>query len=412
MIKNNLKLKTLLILLLVIGSSTSFLSVIAGRTSSLPVEQETSRNRGVTVLSLDQNDFTVTVCANDIVATLNHYVDVEKDVITSLEDLENSLTLNQDDFVILMGHSVQEGISIGNQLVGWDEISIITEENFEKTFIIPTCFSSSFSEYTTFDNVLTPFEAEVDFRISVDFNMLSVGYLLDNHALMDEGIDKFWEDINYFIQPQLSLIYDYDEINKPGGAIFSNANLFDWEIALNFFIVKASAGTAFGAIAMKFLLKTTPGVGISFLSSICSVVANWLLYVVFIRSLGWHSTFPTMKDLGTTGWSDIYYDDTPNGRLIYLFRYHTYSTYELTTDIYERWDGCLVQSTYTVRLELYLVQSLTIPLVDFFSPSVLWDMQLVYWSLLNQDVVVHYTPPPPTSPPPAGGGTGPKDVID
>ncbi len=394
-----------------IGFSTSFLSVIAGRTTGLPAVQETSRNSGLTVLSLDQNDVTVTACANDMVATLNHYVDVDKDVITSLDDLDNSLTSNQDDFIILMGHSVQEGISIDNQLVGWDEISIITEENSDKTFIIPTCFSSSFSEYTTLDNVLSPFVGEVDFRISVDFTMLSVGYLLDDHALLDEGIAKFWEDINYFIQPQLSLVYVYKPINEPGGAITSNVNLFDMECALNSFIVGASAGAAFGAIAMKYLFKRTPAAGIAFLSSVCSFVANWVLYTAFIRSLGWESNFLSMKDLGTTGWFDVDYDDFPLCRFIYLFRYHTYSTYELTTDIYVRWDGCHVQSTYTVRLELFFVQSMTL-VTDILDPSLLWNMQLVYWSLLNHEVVVHYTPPPPPSPPIGGGGSGPKDVID
>ena len=133
-----LKFNICLILLLVLGASTSFLSVIAGSVSGLRVALEAEKNRGVTVLSLDQNDPTVAVCASDMTSSLDNYVDVVKNPIYSIKDLVNSITYTDEEFVVIIGHSGTNGITMNNKLVSWDVISTIAEENIDKKFIIPT----------------------------------------------------------------------------------------------------------------------------------------------------------------------------------------------------------------------------------------------------------------------------------
>jgi hypothetical protein len=166
---------------------------------------------------------------------------------------------------------------------------------------------------------------------------------------------------------------------------------------------------------MKYLLQKSPAAGLGFLSSVCSFVANWITYLGFVIGLGPHS-YSTMKDLGTIGYADVEYIDIPLvGRLITYFRYHTVTIYELKTFIYRRSDGAMVQDVFKIKLQLdFLIVG---QLVTAFLPplSLIWNMQLVLWSKLSHNVIIHSPPPPPPPLPPSdggGGNTGPKDAMD
>lgn len=411
-----MKLTIILISLLIVGSSINFLSVFAENIEySEQYKKIDSITPGVTIFSLENSDYIITSTITTLEKHLEPFVSVTVINIVTVQELETRISNSENSYIMLVGHSDSLGININNIRISWETISIITDNFPEKTFFIPTCFSNNLHQVRlkTFDNVLSPFTKEIDYRISIDFSVLSIGYLLEEQILLEKGITMMSNDFLYLYQPRKTLTTTKTEyFSEPGTGDFGYINLFVAEAVENAFIVGASAGAAFGAIAMKYLLHSSPKPSLGFLSSLMSFTANWITFTAFVSTLGQH-TFCAGEDLGTTGWSTITYDDLFDGcRIVEYFRYHSVSIYKLKTGIYQRSDGAMVQKVHKVTMTIDILRTIRFEVGnsepgDGFSLFSLWDMKLILWELEDTQIIIHSEPdPPPYIPPPYSGGPG------
>jgi hypothetical protein len=406
-----MKLTIILISFLIFGSSMNLLSVFAECVEQSKQSQQTnSITPGITIFSLENNDYIISSTITTLEKDLEPFYSVTIINIVTVQELEARISNSEYSYIMLVGHSDSLGININNIRISWETISIITDSFPEKTFFIPTCFSNNLHQVRlkTSDNVLSPFEKEIDYHISIDFSLLAIGYLLEDQILLEKGINKMSNDFPYLYQPKKTLTTTKTEyFSEPGTGDFGYINLFVAEAVENAFIIGASAGAAFGAIAMKYLLHSSPKPSLGFLSSLMSFIANWVTFTAFVSTLGQH-TFCSGEDLGTTGWSTITYDDLYAGcRIVEYFRYHSVSTYKLKTGIYQRSDGAMVQKVHKVTMTIDVLRTMRFEVGNEFGLFSLWDMKLILWELEDTQTIIHSEPdPPPYIPPPYSGGPG------
>jgi hypothetical protein len=380
--KNKNTIKFILILAVFFGASVSAIGIMAmdaGAVSFL-TEIPDAIYPAVNLISLDADE-TIAKSVEQLDAFLSPYIEVDTTTITDMQILDDYLDDNSDNYMVLFGHSNEVGMKVSNQLVSWGDLSSIVTQNKEQIVIIPTCNSMNLYDANpqAIQNVLSPFENEIDYRISVDFTSLAIGLLLQNEELVKIAANQLGNDCAYLVYPEETLIIPQTQsgsFRTPGaGRIEVTDVMAEWLLA-NSFIIGGSVGTAITQGLLKLIGRG--GIPISFIIQIFCVYNNFVhTQWFFLTHLGlitadyvidrytdvtWQCTF---SELGYGRF--IFY-----GRTIATAKYTFYSAQYVVKDITR-------QDYYHVTLTVDTHVLDTLVLYDLFSFGIL-TTALTTWS--------------------------------
>ncbi|NHJ47540.1 MAG: hypothetical protein FK733_07120 [Asgard group archaeon] len=361
---NKRTIKFILILTVFLGASVSAIGIMAMNSGAVTSFSEIpeAANPTVSIVSLD-SDVTLSKSVEKLDSVLSPYIDVDTTTITDVELLDGYLDDNLNNYMILLGHSNEEGIEIDEQLITWSELSPIVTDNKDQIVIIPTCNSYNLyqSNPQAIQNVLSPFSDEVDYRISVDFTSLAMGLLLQNKELALQSALDIGSDYEYIILPDETLfaVTESGSQTISGDGRIELGDVMAEFLLANSFIIGASVSTALiQGVLRAFGHGSVP---ISFIIQLFSIASNFQhTYWFFITHLGL-----LFADYVVDRYSTLYWQSTFSefgwGRFIYYSRIIT-RTYYTFYSAYYVVNGVTRQDYYHVKLtvDMHVLDTLVI----------------------------------------------------
>jgi len=377
---NKRTIKFVIVLIIFLGSSLSVIGLMAlnGGAFTVVNEKQKTMTTTVSIVSLD-DDATLVKSVEHLDSVLSPHVNVDVKTITDLEKLDNYLDSNLDNYMILLGHSNEEGINIDEQFVTWSEFSPIVTENEEQIVIIPTCESSYLYQVNpqAIQNVLSPFDTEVDYRISADFAALAIGLFLKNEELAINSAVDIGNNYNYILLPEETLfaVTEYGSQTIPGNGRIEVSDVMAEFLLANSFIIGASVSTAITQGVMRALGYGS--VPITFVIQLFSIVTNmqnaaWF----FLTHLGLVIAEYVIDRYSTLNWQSTF-SEFGWGRFVYYSRITTKTYYTFYSAIYEV-KGVLRQDYYHVTLTVDMHVLDTLFIYDSISVG-LFNTALTSW---------------------------------
>lgn len=351
--KNKRVINFILILTIFIGSSVSALGIMALNTGAVTSASEAPRavNPAVSIISLD-DDVTLTKSVEQLDSVLSPYIDVDITTITDLEYLDNYFTENSEDYIILYGHSNKVGMEIDDQLISWSDMSNVVTQNKEQIVIIPTCESYNLyrANAQAMENVISPFDHIVDYRVSVDLTTLAMGLLLENEELGLNAIDSFSNNIQYVIKPEETLpVTESGSFTTSGVGRIEVTDVMVEFLLANSFILGASVSTAISQAFLRAL--GYGGIPLSFIIQIMCVQTNFAHTAwFFLTHLGLFAADYVVDRYTYTTWQSTF-DEFGWCRWVWYSRMTT-KTYYTFYSAYYYVNGVKKQDYYNVRLTI------------------------------------------------------------
>ncbi len=398
--------KRMMIFVLIVGIFLGqSLSMIGGSfvASIEPAKKtEVYENNGtpsITIVSFAEDEI-LTKSVNDLRIKLDPFIDVTTETVVSLDHLDFYLDQNSEDYFVLFGHSNEAGINIAGQEVAWLDLSNVVTQNSEQVVIIPTCYS--FNLYDNNEealvNVLSPFEAVVDYRISVDFSALALGAFLEEEELVTDSISSISNDFEYMLFPEETLWTRITgTYTARGKGKISIYDVFAEFLNRNSFIIGSSFTTAITyGIFKLFGRSITP---ITFIIQLLSVYSNFQSFSNFFMFKLNLLFAEYVVDSRTVISYDCTYEEFGWGRFIFLGLTHSTTYYTFWGQKYVQ-NGVTKQKYYNVRMicNLYILDQLV--LYDSGLSLGIFSTQLVSWKLSSSGTKIIG----------GGGGGGGKDI--
>lgn len=388
----NLFQKISIITIIFLFYSSTYLAVASGNIAGIKRNYTSDNLRDkVSIYSFDEDDTIISLEILDLTENLQPYMDVDYESIIDYEDFANSLIENNNDYVVILGHSNENSIAIENEELSWSQFSQITTQFEDKTIILPTCYGYSVYENTdeVTNNIIAPFTGEVDFRISKDITLLTLSMLTDNKQMQEESLEKLVDDIPYYRTPQATLIHKDVTFSTTGSGYHDAGYILDQEIAYNLFIIGgALKEVIIHVIAHALEISVSVAIIIPFLIEVLIFVENWATFYYFWQyTVGyWNFDYCYEEDIYSHYICD--YDVLLGGvKLIYYFWQYSYGDFVMWThkyDVRTTYYPTYTKTTYKRDFCRVCMHVTTVSILEFVIGDIhigLFDSHNVDWTL-------------------------------
>ena len=396
-------------------TSTSYLTIInSGVAVPTFVNEKVNTEKSKTTISLFaiDDDPIVKLGVGELTEELKPFVDINTETIVSLGDLEHQLTESEDDYIVIMGHSNEDKISINKKEVSWNDFSKVINEVSDKIILLPTCFSKSIYQYDliTKENIIAPFAGVVDYQISLDITTLAIALFLEDNILLDHSIGLIVDDYELFNEPKQSLTITTGGVfYETGRGYFDGGYLYDKTASANIFL--GDSAVRFGILALTdyLILGGLPVLAIvHFLLDVFLWAYNWSAFYSFFYNYLHLTSYDYGYEYDTRVQFTMTYDDFgPLARFIYYYSSRTTTTFEVYSYKFDITSTSYKRRIFTIMMEVFLVETAKIEILNFLEFS-LMEQKIINWYLLSVCDRIYYVSPPT---PPGGGGGGGDDSI-
>ncbi|MFW9780783.1 MAG: hypothetical protein ACFFFB_00695 [Candidatus Heimdallarchaeota archaeon] len=383
------KKQILIFFVVFLCSSFSFVTFCSVQIYNPKNNTEELLDTGITIYALDDDNI-IKSGINLLENKLQDYADVETKVIDDLNSLDVLLDCNPHNYIILFGHSNEESLLIHNAAISWNNLVDVTSKYNDKLIILPTCSGLSIyqHDFRALDNIIAPFISKSDYRIGLDFTLLTLSLYLNEEKLFEDSLTLIEKNSKLLTNPEHSLfltlaaIGSYDE---PGKGYIDIYNVFLNQYYNEEFLLESSARLAIHA-ALEILLGHPPiGAVLNFLFELYMYYVNLNHFIDFFQNTVGNWIFDYGYDRGTHVDYLMIYDwpYSENSRIIYyllvasITRFTLYSPkYAITSTSYRR-------DIWEVRMCVALEQVYRIHFLNWdFSfletEIILWNLDAAY----------------------------------